>query len=99
MTNMELEYKLPEFKDDHGMYRFLMVRDQDVTGVSGTGVVAEGCVLSSGQVVIHWFGERQSIVIWNSIADAVAIHGHVGKTRFEWIDAGGVLLDYNEEGS
>lgn len=74
------------------MFRFQLVRDEDVTGVSGTGVVAEGCVFTGGKVVIHWLGERQSIVVWDNFADAEAIHGHGGKTRFEWIDAGGLMM-------
>lgn len=80
------------------MRRFYLQRDVDVSGVSGTGIVAEGVVFVTseepllrgqwpeGKVVIHWFGEHQSIVIWDSIEAAVAIHGHVGSTQFVWID-------------
>lgn len=68
------------------MKRFQLVRDVDVSGVSGTGIVAEGVVWDNGKVAVHWFGQRQSIVQWDSLDDAIAIHGHGGATRFEWID-------------
>jgi len=64
------------------MKLFKMVRDVDVTGISGTGVVATGVEFDDGTVVIRWQGERPSTVIWASLRDAVAIHGHDGKTRF-----------------
>jgi hypothetical protein len=66
--------------------RFLLVRDEDVTGVSGLGTVAEGVQFSDGRAVVCWRGERSSTVVWNNIEDAIAVHGHGGKTRFEWID-------------
>lgn len=68
------------------MRRFRLVRDRDVTGVSGTGVVALGVVFPSGRTVIEWQGDRASVVIWGSIEDAEAIHGHGGATRIEFFD-------------
>lgn len=68
------------------MKRFQLVRDVDVSGVSGTGIVAEGVVWDNNKATVHWFGARQSIVQWDSIEDAIAIHGHGGATRFVWID-------------
>lgn len=59
-----------------------MVRDVDVSGISGTGIVAEGVVFDNGKTVIHWFGERQSIVVWELLEDAIEIHGHNGNTQF-----------------
>jgi len=64
------------------MRLFKMVRDVDVTGIGGTGVVATGVEFDDGFVVIRWQGERPSTVIWASLRDAEAIHGHEGKTRF-----------------
>lgn len=66
--------------------RFLLVRDHDISGVSGTGVVAEGVCFSDGTAAVRWRGEKQSTVVWNSIDDAIAIHGHGGATRIEWLD-------------
>lgn len=68
------------------MRRFELHRDVDVSGVSGTGVVAEGVAFADETAVIRWLGPRSSTVIWSSIADAIAIHGHGGATRFVWFD-------------
>lgn len=58
-----------------------LVRKEDVTGVSGTGVVAEGIIFSNNQLVLHWLREPQSIVVWDNPDDAIAVHGHDGKTE------------------
>lgn len=71
------------------MRPFLMVRDEDETGISGTGVVAEGVEFLDGTVVIRWqtHGDAyHSTVVWTSLADAEAIHGHGGRTRFVFHD-------------
>ena len=64
------------------MRPFVLVRDEDPTGISGTGVVAEGIEFSDGVVVLRWcVGENRSTVVWASIDAARAIHGHDGRTR------------------
>lgn len=68
------------------MRRFNLVRDQDVTGVSGTGVVAEGVVFSTGQVCMTWLTAINSTVIYPSIDNVQHIHGHGGATRIVWLD-------------
>lgn len=71
------------------MKPFLLIRDEDETGISGTGVVAEGVEFLDGTVVLRWqtHGDKHhSTVVWTSLADAVAIHGHGGKTRFYFYD-------------
>lgn len=67
------------------MTRFHLLRTVDPSGVSGTGLVAEGVEFSNGGCVIHWFGPHQSIVVWESIADVLAIHGHDGDTTIQWL--------------
>jgi hypothetical protein len=69
------------------MRTFVMVRDIDDTGISGTGIVAEGVEFGDGRVVLRWFGEHSSIVHWADVSHVLAIHGHNGKTRIEWADA------------
>ncbi len=59
-------------------------RLEDESHVSGTGIVAEGCLFSSGECVIHWFGEHGSINIYHSLNDLILVHGHHGKTKIVW---------------
>jgi hypothetical protein len=66
--------------------RFLLHRHEDVTGLSGTGLVAWGCAFPDGVAVVHWLGEHASTVVWERVASVKAIHGHVGKTEILWLD-------------
>jgi len=59
------------------MKMFTLEREVDHTGVT----VAEGIEFSDGTVAIRWvIGEHNSTVVWDSIDDAIAIHGHDGAT-------------------
>jgi hypothetical protein len=64
---------------------FQLIRHNDVTGVSGTGVVADGVLWPDGTVTIRWRGERRSTIVWSSIDDVKAIHGHGGATTITWL--------------
>jgi hypothetical protein len=66
--------------------RFELHRDVDVSGISGTGVVADGVRFPDGSVAIRWRGERPSSVFWSDMEHVVAIHGHSGSTRVVWRD-------------
>jgi hypothetical protein len=68
------------------MRRFVLNRTRDLSGISGTGIVAEGVEWTDGSCTIRWFGQRPSTVNWNSIADAEFIHGHGGATTIDYID-------------
>lgn len=68
------------------MRTFYLRRREDVTGVSGVGDVAEGCQWRDGTVTVRWYGEHPSTVNWSSIEDAMAIHGHDGRTVVAWTD-------------
>lgn len=69
------------------MRRFELQRDVDVSGVSGTGVVAEGVVFSDGAAAVRWIaGEHRSTVVWDDVESVEAIHGHGGATRIVWQD-------------
>lgn len=63
---------------------FLM-RRYDHTGVSGTGQVAEVAEFADGTAVVRWHGEHASTVVWASVDDALAIHGHQGDTTVAWL--------------
>lgn len=66
------------------MKTFYLQRDIDISGVSGTGIVAEGCQFNDNSVVLHWLGDHSSINIYHSIKDLEAIHGHNGNSRIVW---------------
>lgn len=77
------------------MRTFWMIRDEDVTGVSGTGVVAQGVEFDDGTVCLRWtVGEHRSTVLWPSIASVEAIHGHDGKTTIEFAQYSGELTTH-----
>lgn len=63
------------------MRLFDLVRDEDETGISGTGLVAEGVVFNDGVVAMRWLTDFRSTGIYSSIEDVQRIHGHGGKTR------------------
>lgn len=72
----------------HEFRRFLLVRHDDPTGISGSGVVAEGVQFSDGECVIRWLvnGKPGSTVVWDSVDDAMAIHGHGNATERVWAE-------------
>jgi hypothetical protein len=65
---------------------FVLDRDTDVSGISGTGVVADGVVWPNEMVTLCWRGENPSVVVWQSLDAAMAIHGHDGATRCVFVD-------------
>jgi hypothetical protein len=67
-------------------HKFVLVRYEDATGVSGTGVVAEGVQFSTGKCVLAWLTRFESLCIYDSIDDIRRIHGHDGKTHVSWLD-------------
>lgn len=77
--------KRPKAKQSD-MRRFVLVRSEDVSGTSGTGVVAEGVQFSNGRVSIHWISQYEAVEDVANIAVVEQIHGHEGKTTIEWID-------------
>ena len=69
------------------MMRFVLDRFMDVSGTSGTGVVAEGVVFSDGTAVLRWRTDLHSTAIYDTVDDLMAVHGHEGATQLRWIDA------------
>lgn len=68
------------------MRRFYVIRDEDVSGTSGTGLICEGFQASNGKVSLHWLGAYPSTTVWDSMEQATHIHGHGGLTRMVWLD-------------
>lgn len=70
------------------MRAFVLLRHEDVTGVSGTGIIAEGVQFLNDKVVVQWIvGDHQSTVVWDSMDAVKAIHGHDGATEVVWLDS------------
>ena len=68
------------------MRRFELHRDADTSGVSGTGVVAQGVQFDDGACALHWLSQHTSTAVYASAGDIEAIHGHGGLTRLVWVD-------------
>lgn len=75
--------------------RFLLMRHEDHSGVSGTGVVAEGIAFTDGVVSLRWIvpegnpghGYPTSVVFHDEgVASVTRIHGHGGSTKVIWLD-------------
>lgn len=68
--------------------RFQLHRVVDVTGVSGTGIVAEGVAFSDGSVALRWLSEWPTSVVFHDrgVESIEHVHGHGGATRIVWID-------------
>lgn len=67
------------------MKAFILRRKEDVSGVSGTGDIAEGVQFHDGQCILSWFGQHHTIEVCPSVEAVIAIHGHEGKTEVVWL--------------
>lgn len=73
------------------MRTFQLVRHADASGISGTGVVAEGIEWSDGSVALRWLsknrsdGVRPTTVVHESLDSVIALHCHGGSSVVEWI--------------
>jgi hypothetical protein len=68
------------------MRLFELHRDVDSSGVSGTGIVAQGVEFDNGQCAMSWLCQWQSVAIYPDISTLEAIHGHNGNTRVVWLE-------------
>ena len=87
----ELKPKPPTKFAPRGIETFTVCRQNDQTGVSGTGVVIEGVQYATGQVVLHWLPPvpRGSIAIFESLSDFKKVHVSPhpdNKTIITWSD-------------
>jgi len=61
-----------------------MIRDEDVSGVSGTGPVGEIVEFENGWVAVSFYGftaDVPNVIVYSKLSDADKIHGHAGRTR------------------
>lgn len=69
------------------MRRFVLARHRDPSGISGTGIVAEGVEWRGGTANLHWVTEHETFTHWPGGIDAIlAVHGHGGSTVCRWLD-------------
>jgi hypothetical protein len=64
---------------------FYLNRMKDISGISGTGRIAEGFVFDNGVVAMTWLTKYTSTSIYRSIDDVEKIHGHEGATEVVWV--------------
>lgn len=64
---------------------FLLLRDADLSGVSGTGIVAEGVEFSDGTAILRWLRKPFGLSVYRCVDDLLDVHGHNGTSRILWI--------------
>ena len=85
--------------EQHQPRRFELVRHEDESGTSGTGIVATGVEYPDGAVHMQWRNEENTDLETDSngvafkpapdgIEATEEIHGHGGRTVVRWIDEG-----------
>jgi len=80
------------------MRRFQLNRIQDDSGVSGTGVVAQGVEFDNGFCAMSWLTPKTSVAVYPNVRTLQSIHGHGGHTVLEWIDDDNEVTDHEQEG-
>lgn len=60
---------------------FYLLRHQDPSGISGTGIIAVGVIYPNGQAHMQWVTYRTSFEMHDSIENLMEIHGHSGLTE------------------
>lgn len=70
---------------------FDLVRNEDESGISGTGYIAEGVEFSDGTCVMRWLTNTASTALYANVNELVKIHGHQGKTIVVFADGERVL--------
>lgn len=73
-------------KKAKNLRRFYLNRKNDVSGVSGEGVVAVGVQFPNGKCVLNWVTDTPSFNFYNSINDIKDIHGHGDSTEIHFMD-------------
>ncbi len=71
--------ELPTAKQS-SMRCFVLKRNEDETGTSGEGVVAEGVEFSNGRVAMHWLSQMDVVGMYDNVTVVEKLHGHDGKT-------------------
>lgn len=59
----------------------VLLRHEDETGVSGTGIVANVVEFPDGTCIAHWRSETPSTILFPNVKQMATVHGHGGKTE------------------
>lgn len=82
----DIDFELPPTLGAAFAEPFVLVRTEDETGLSGTGLVADGVQFPDGTAVLHWRGPLNSTTVFESVAMLEKIHGHNGKSTIVWVN-------------
>lgn len=72
---------------DGKLRRWRLNRRADVSGMSGTGYVADGLEFRDGRVAYRWRTTPCTNQQAQHIEDVRHIHGHSNRTTVEWVDS------------
>ena len=84
----EVEFVLDTRPAPSSPRSFELYRHRDLTGKSGTGVVAWGTLWPDGTVSLRWAGATPSFSNWDNLDVLIDVHGHEGATVPRWLDGG-----------
>lgn len=84
---MTTKAKIKELKTlKANIRRFVLNRNDDESGNSGTGVVAVGTQYPNGKVSLTWLSHMGTMAWYDTIEIVKGLHGHGGKTEVIWLD-------------
>jgi hypothetical protein len=67
--------------------RFVLDRKVDISGVSGTGIVAQGVEFDNGKCAVTFVrGPVCSVICYDSLEDVLRVHGHDNTTELHFVD-------------
>lgn len=66
--------------------RFVFLRDEDETGISGTGLVVMGVMYPDGVCHYRWITEWRTDQQAPTLEHLYRLHGHQGRTRIVFLD-------------
>lgn len=75
---------------------FQLIRQEDETGISGTGMVGEGCVFGNGKCCFCFESAHPSVSTWDSFEAFKFVHidSHPGnKSIIVWLNNSGETSD------
>jgi len=66
--------------------RFYLLRKEDISGVSGTGKVAEGIEFENGMCTLSFSSAYPHANVYANLRAVEEVHGHSGATEIVFID-------------